>query len=248
MTLLACGGDGATTPQPTPRALFGPTIRRVEVEVDYAAGAEPFTGAAGRVTDVWQVLRTNLARLFQGGGRVVDVPSQLSQMERLTDVTGADFTVDQVLAIARAHRDRANTDDTATLYVVWLGGYYRDASGPRPDVLGASFGSSGVIAVFKPVVLSSAPGLPSAQRFVEQSTLVHEIGHAVGLVDRGVPLTSAHLDAASAQHCTNPACVMYRANEGAAAAMQFAMRYVQSGDAVLYGDECLRDVDALAGR
>ena len=29
---------------------------------------------------------------------------------------------------------------------------------------------------------------------VEQSTIVHEIGHAIGLVNNGVPATTAHHD------------------------------------------------------
>jgi hypothetical protein len=79
---------------------------------------------------------------------------------------------------------------------------------------------------------------------------VHEVGHAVGLVNRGVPLTSDHHDAEHGAHRTNQDCVMYHANEGAAELAQFVRDAVVAGDTIILGDECLADTDSLiaAGR
>jgi len=40
---------------------------------------------------------------------------------------------------------------------------------------------------------------------------------------------------------------MYYVNEGANAMAQFAQQYVIAGDSILFGAECLADVDAVNG-
>jgi hypothetical protein len=96
-------------------------------------------------------------------------------------------------------------------------------------------------------VISGASGIPNVARFVEQVTLIHELGHAIGLVDNGVPLASAHKDAAHGAHCTSDRCAMYWQVEGASAAAAYAQQYVLTSDTIIFGAECLADVDALTG-
>ncbi len=239
------GGDDDT--QPPPASLFDDAITTIELEVDYASGAPPYTGGlGGAFGDSWELFETNAARLFQGAGKTLIVPTTLAAMQELTDVGPGPYTVAEILAVADAHRDQLAAGATATFYVLWLDGYFEDASGERANVLGVSIGATGVLAMFKPVIESTASPLsPNLEKFVEQTTLVHEFGHAVGLVANGVPLTSAHQDEEHGKHCNNASCVMYWANEGAADAAAFARDYVLGGDSVLWGDECLADVDAL---
>jgi hypothetical protein len=161
-------------------------------------------------------------------------------------VTGANFTAGQILDLADAHRDQPSLDATATFYVLFLDGFFHDGSAERQDVLGVSIGDTGVIAMFKPVIeTTEQPLFPAVARFVEQSTLLHEFGHAIGLVARGVPLTSAHHDEPHGAHCTSDGCTMYFANEGAADLADFVRDRVTTGSSILFGDECLADTDAL---
>ena len=125
-------------------------------------------------------------------------------MEDIGAIPDEELTVDDLLAIAAAHRDQRSSAAVYTYYVVFVSGFYTDGTGPRPNVLAVSIGSTGVVAMFKDVIAGTGGVVPNVEKFVEQSTLVHELGHAVGLVANGVATTSAHHDSAHGAHCTNP--------------------------------------------
>jgi hypothetical protein len=236
---------GSASGQPDAVDLYGDGIDTIAIEVDYMAGAEPYTGEVLNFGDLWALFRTNAERLFQGRGKTFIVPSELSDMEAI-DVSGDTFDVGAILDIADAHRDSPSEGSTATFYFVWLDGHYEKDGEVQDGVLGVSIGGSGVVAMFKPVIESTGagPGL-NVEKFVEQATLVHEFGHAVGLVNNGVDITSAHHDEAHGAHCNNQDCVMYWQIEGTAGAIEFATQFALSSDAILFGSECLDDTAAV---
>ncbi|MCA9645656.1 MAG: hypothetical protein KC492_33425, partial [Myxococcales bacterium] len=155
----------------------------------------------------------------------------------------ADFTVEEILGVSAAHRQDRSSASRRTFHVIFFDGYFADSEGRQENVLGVSIGDTGVIAMFKPVIDTT-----SSARFVEQTTLIHEFGHAAGLVNNGVALTSAHHDAPNGAHCTNDRCVMYYLNEGTAGLVSFIQRYLATGDAVVFGQECLDDIKGAAGK
>jgi predicted Zn-dependent protease len=242
----ASTGSASTTGsgggQPPAAQLYGSSIHKIVFEIDYVPSAEPYTGDVLGFGKLWDVTRTNVERLFQGGSKVVEIPTTLGEMEKLTDVTGTDFSVDEILAIAAAHRTKLSAGDTATFYFVWLDGYYRDSAGVNKNVLGVSLGATGVLAMFKPVIAGTGgtPGL-NVERYVEQATVVHEFGHAAGLVDNGLAMTSAHDDAAHHAHCTNQECIMFWAIEGASGAVTYVQKSLLASNTILWGQECLDD-------
>ncbi len=256
--LGSCGDDEPTPSnatggvQPSPQTLFGPQITQIQIEVDYMPQAEPFVGSAGAINDVWRLFGDNAQRMFAAASpaKTITFPNELSQMQALDDVQGDFFSSSAILDIAQRHRDAQNTDSRATFYVVWLDGFFQSQDGQtRRDVLGVSIGDTGVIAMFKPVIDGAGtPALPGIARFVEQTTLIHEFGHAAGLVNRGVPLQSEHHDEENGAHCTNRDCVMFFANEGVADLRDFVTEFIASGDTVVFGDLCLEDMDALIER
>ncbi len=256
--LAACGGDvvrtgdpitsaspSGTAPTAIMQTLWRPAVRRVVIEVDYGPNAAPYVGSVPGMGDAWSILRANAQRLFRGSGKTVTVPVTLGQMQRI-DVSGRDFTSEDLVALSRRTRNQLPTGDTATFHVLVLDGWFRDASGQRrTDLLGGHLEGTGVIVVFKPVVASTASReAPYAAAVVEQLTLVHELGHAVGLVDDGVAPARAHGDNAHPHHCTNAACVMNAWNEGTSAATSFVARVMRTGDPVLFDDDCLADAAA----
>ncbi|MEO7328551.1 MAG: hypothetical protein ABI193_08235, partial [Minicystis sp.] len=210
---------------------------------DYQAGAEPYTGNVLGFGDLWGVAQSNVARLFKDSNKVIEIPATLPEMEKLDDISGADFTTAQIFTIVANHRNMLSSGDTASFYFLWLDGYYRDADGVQKGVLGASFGDSGVIAMFKPVIADSSSGTPglNIEKYAEQATIVHEFGHAAGLVNNGIALASAHEDASHLGHCSNKDCILYWAIDGTAGTVQFVQKSMLASDTILYGPECLDD-------
>jgi hypothetical protein len=242
--LVGCSSsEAAPGSQPRPHELFGEAISTIVLEVDYAEGADPYTGSMAATEDLWNLFGANAAALFPD--KTLVFPRELEAMEAVGPVAGESFDTGAILGLAAMHRDQLSAGDVATFYALWLDGNYEEDGEPQPEVLGVSIGDTGVIAMFKPVIEGSGIGpLDAVSRYVEQATLVHEVGHAVGLVNRGLPLTSEHHDADHGAHCSEEDCVMYFAIEGVGGAVDFVTTYVTTGDDVLFGDECLADAEA----
>ena len=233
-------GGGATT-------AFDPAITKVVIEIDYETNQAPYTGPILGFGDTFDLSSANFARLF-AGTKPVELPRVLADMQDIGAVADEELTIQDILAIAAAHRDRHDSADTRTYYLVFVSGHYVQNGTVNPNILGVSIVGTGVIAMFKDVVRGTGGGLGvNTVRYVEQSTIVHEVAHALGMVGGDVPTTSNHEDAAHDGHCTNDKCVMYWLNEGASEATAFATKYVLTKDSVLFGPECLADADALTG-
>lgn len=239
--LLGCSDardDEPTEPGlPHPEEIFGATITTVELEVAYASGAAPVTGNAGKEDDAWNITELNLDALF-AGSKALRVPHALDEMAELGTLDGGPYEKSELLELADGLRRRTR-EDTVTLYVLFVDGFYEE-DGERDDsVIGIHFGTSGVIAMFKPALDDNG----KLTAVAEQSTLVHEVGHAVGLVNDGLPLTADHHDADHGSHCTRTECVMYYALEGKKTLMDFAKTHEKSAES-LFGPDCLADAAA----
>ena len=257
--LVACGGspgggggdDGAgvdAKPMPTGNGtVFDPSIARVSIEIDYETGQAPFTGPIIGFGDTFDLTVANLERVFSGKKQLA-IPRVQADMQDIGAVPDEELTVADILALADAHRDQHDAAGTKTYYVIFVSGHFADASGVQSGVLGVSIGDTGVLAMFKDVIRSTnVPAFPNVVRYVEQSTLIHELSHGIGLVDNGVPMVSAHKDTMHGAHCDDDKCVMYYLNEGASDAAAYAQQFVITGSSILFDANCLADVDALTG-
>jgi len=258
--LIGCDDDADPADGPDAEAsvgragLFGPDVRSLTIEVDYAPGAAPevsYGGLLGGDRSPWDIFETNLVALYADAPPTLNIPRALDAMQALpADAFAADdfaaddnYTVDAILDLADEFRDTPSEATARSVYVIWLDGYYADDSGRRETVLGVSLGDTGVIAMFKPVIDS----VGSTAR-VEQTTLVHEFGHAAGLVANGIMQVEDHHDAEHGAHCSNEDCVMYWTIESAAGVRDFVGAILGGDDPrVLFGAACLADAHA-AGR
>lgn len=243
----ARGSGSGSSSDPTASNPFDASTTRIVVEIDYETGEEPYTGQAIGWGETFEPALANIDRLF-AHKKTLEIPTTLAQMENIGVVNDETLTVQDILNISTAHRSRHDSPGVKTYYVVFVSGYFADDSGPRQSVLGVSIGNSDVIAMFKDVIKSTfSVTAPNAERFVEQATLIHELAHAIGLVDNGIAMVGAHKDAPHGAHCNNPDCVMYWLNEGASDARTYAINRLAGGNALLFDSACLADVDALTG-
>ena len=224
---------------------FDSGVERVVFEVDYAPGAEPAVGTHGEIDDVWNIAAAS-TRALLGDDKEYVFPRKLEDMGGIASGVGREVTKEDVLAISAAHRDEHDSCDTLTVHLVWLDAVYVIDGARREGVMAVSLDDTRVIGVFKPALSTAAAGVPEDKwGLVEQTIVVHELGHAYGFVDRGVPrlppdnpnlLTSYEDRSLQANHhCFNGACVM------AAGAATSHVESIESGELVLFGEECLAD-------
>jgi hypothetical protein len=241
----ATSEDSLQTGPPPSAAIFAPATKRVVLEIDYALGAEPFVGSSETDPDPWKIFRDNAAAVLGANIEVV-VPGRLEEMERIDDVEGSTFGGAELRAIAKKHRSTVTTEDTVSFYVVFLDGKFKNDEGRvSPNTVGVSVRGTGIIAMFKPAITVGIVD-PLMAIHMEQTTLVHEFGHAVGLVGEGIPTTSAHRDDAHGAHCRNPACIMYYRNDMVKEGVDFVSEILTPRSGILFGSECLADARALA--
>lgn len=242
------GGGGGTPTNPGSgskpmNGLFTAAVTEIRVEVDYEPGAEPYTGSAGLLGgDVWDLFDRNVKALFTAHPKTFLVDRTLAAMEKIPATGRTTFTVSQILDLADAHRQSHDEGARRTFYILYLNGRFQDQEGVQPNVLGVSIGHTGVIAMFKPVVA----GTGSSAKKVEQTTLIHELGHAVGLVDNGVSEVSEHRDDPHGAHCTNTKCIMYWLNESSENLVSYVVENVLSNDKILFDQSCIDDVNRAA--
>jgi hypothetical protein len=174
------------------------------------------------------------------------IPIALADMQNVGAIADEELTIADIGMLATAHRDQHDSADTKTYWVLFASGHFADENGPNMQVLGISIGST--IVMFKDVIRSTGQlGNPNTVRYVEQSTMIHELAHSIGLVDNGVPMVADHRDTEHGAHCTNPDCVEFWLNEGASEARDFALRRLLTKSSLLFDAACLADVDALTG-
>lgn len=178
--------------------LSGQPYSKLAVEIDYADGQAPRSSAASLLQQRIQ------ERLNKAGG--------VTLQQTAFTPTDSSYSVDELRALEAKHRNGQTGGDTIVLYVLYLNGH-SDLDTSEGKVLGVHYGRES-IAVFKESVDSSSfLGLGFGSEDLEKSVLIHEFGHALGLVNNGVGMVRPHEDADHPKHSSNQDSVMYWAVE-----------------------------------
>jgi hypothetical protein len=241
--LLLVAGLVACDPGDDPaRGLFLSGVQEVALEVDYQEGIAPQTGPLNHLDSIWDLFVANASALFAAAPRAVTVPHTLEEMGRIQSPSAGSYSREEILAIADDHRDQVSSGARRVYHVVFLNAYLRENGRLRPDVLGTSIHGTGVIAMFAPAIHHASSCV------VEQTVLIHEFGHAVGLVNNGLPMVEPHQDVEHGAHCVNPDCVMYRLNQGVKLWSASVQKYPKTHSSVLFCERCLQDAHAASRR
>lgn len=220
------------------RSLFSPSITQFTIRAFYEAGATPYTGAIGLSgNDTWDISKTSYESLFQAhSGRTVTTPAVLADMTGIPDQGVSNWTPNQLVALGESLAPALISNNTATVSIIFLNGQFNGSS----STLGVHIGGTRFAFVFKDIVVSVGGG-DTSQKYIEQATVVHEIGHTIGFVNNGVPMVAGHEDSAHPHHTTNEDGVMYWAVESTNGVLTFLTDIITGGQLNLFGPETLQD-------
>ena len=224
---------------------FYKSMNKLRVEVFYEEGSEPYTGTSLLGKDYWDLFDKNIREILQVDTRSIDIfiPNELSEMASFTDKSKESWSVSELQNLFSEVGASASTSDTAYLSIIFLSGAFRESSGEvNRNTLGIHITGTTRIVIFKDLLkaIESSDG-KWVSRYSEQSVLVHEVGHAIGMVNNGLPMSTEHHDSEHGDHCTNDKCVMFWLNEGKEGLKDFIHQYISTGSEIIWGDQCLQD-------
>jgi predicted Zn-dependent protease len=239
ITVSSCKEE-VTEPTRTFVDRFYGTTTALNIQVAYEEDAAP--NLALNSEDAFDITKDNVNALLEGKNINLTVPMTLEDMVYLGNFQQESFTLEEITAIANDVQQFTNEDSEKGIVALFLDGYYNKDGEVLEGVIGLNINGTPIVAMFKPVI-ESASNSYTINTLVEQTTLTHELGHALGLVDNGVALTTSHKDEDHGAHCTNEDCIMYWQN-GGGNVVEFVMPFVTGGAIELFGTECLNDVAA----
>jgi hypothetical protein len=202
---------------------------RLVVTVDYVPGQEPSPEALA-------LLQLRLSeRCRKPDGVLVERGRAISPLP------GGVYGPPEISALAAANRTVHSDGGTVSVYVLYLDGRSSLTVDLSEEILGNAVEAT-CFAVFKRAIWNEASAIGTSPLQVEATTLVHEMGHLLGLVGFGSSEQGPHEDLAHRHHCSSPVC-----------AMSWILTSRSTGDGtgletIDFDAACIADLQANGGR
>lgn len=251
---LALAGCASDVPHPYPRMpgdeellqslpaaiLWAHPYPNLFIEIDYVQGREPSTLAL-------ETLRDTLREVTDKAEIVIAPPTLLPASDARFE-GWREWTREEVADVHARYFDAGvpgafGADGTARLHVLYLNGHY-----PFDTPVHVPYVMSAVGLQVKDALLMFPDDVPAAEDeerpwgpFHERKTLIHELGHAMGLVNNGIPMQRPHV-ADDGVHSNNPRSVMAQGHRG-----PWVLEKVQDGEWIPYRFDAddLADLEAF---
>lgn len=216
--------------------LSGAPFTRLVIEIDHAPGYRPSDAAITHL----KLTLTNVTSKSE-----VDV--------RLDATLAADanerWTSEELLAKEESTRSTPQAEPTAVLHVLYPAGRFE-----REGVAGVTIAGTGIgpVVVFLDTLrelgtqLGPIPLAPGAVERLERATLLHEAGHAIGLVNNGLPQVRDREDKEHEGHSNNTQSVMYWRVESVDGLREYLLR--ESRVPSEFDDDDRNDLRGAGGR
>jgi len=195
------------------------------VEIQYVAGFKP---QQGTVDYLKNFLETYLRKPRGINILLKEIPS----------IEQNALNKDHVLTIENVYRTRYIQHDQISMYILFTDGVH---SGNK--ILGMAYGNTSAVVYGEAIRKYSNKGGRLTHQVLETAVLLHEIGHLLGLVNKGTPLRSEHVDFASNDHCSNKSCLMYRSVE-----VKKLSSILRQGNMPVLDSLCIEDLIANGGK
>ena len=164
-------------------------------------------------------------------------------------LTGGVWTLSDVREVEAKYRQSPplSDDGTVSLYMLFVDGAEADE-----NVMARAYSGTSMV-VYKDAISAVCM---DQRRWIEDeevaenfcsamitASLVHEVGHLVGLVDVGTPMVGDHADAAHPGHCSNPDCIMYYSNVTERLG-EWLVDFINAdpGSVAHFDDACIQDI------
>lgn len=199
LALVLVSGCFRSSPSASNDLVSSTKYTRLFIELDYVQGMKPRTGT----TDL----------LEQRINERLSKPDGTQLQESAFQSTRTSYTNDDLREIESQQRQTQPSGNQMVLYLLFLNGHHsKDTANEK--VLGVQYGRAS-IAIFKETVDASGGllGLTFNAADVEKAVVIHEFGHALGLVNNGLSMVKNHEDTAHPKHSNNQDSVMYWAVE-----------------------------------
>ena len=222
-------------------SIFYGSMTKMKVSVFYEPGAEPYTSNFILGKKAWDILEDNMSTLYTQRAQAVsfEIPKNLGDMNQIPVQGTSVWDANSLKALGNSLASNISSGTNGEFTIIFVKGTYQGNN----NIIGVSLTGTTTIAIFKEVVTAITSGeAQDAKTYTEQFTIVHEMGHALGMVNNGVDVKSNHHDAAHGAHCSNSDCVMNWVNEGGKEVLDFAARFIISGRNTAFGSQCLDDV------
>lgn len=228
---------------------FSLNTKELEIQVLYEIGSEPFTEEIfppnANAIIPWHILEENLKSIYSQRSHLITltIPKTLNQMKLFSEPSDNLWTLEEIKSLIERKADTTYKPHVGKIFIVFLNGYYQENGKKKSNISGINIIGTPYIAIFSKSIHSNGKDKENlSQLFKEQATVVHETGHALGLVNKGIPITSDHHDHSNGFHCSNQFCVMYWASSNNNSIGKFLSNYIQTGSINLFGEECLKDI------
>jgi hypothetical protein len=210
---------------------------RLVLEVDVVEGMAPREG-----------VEAHLEELF---AEILDKPDGIEAIrDDVLAPRGSDhaWSIEELRELAQESLNLEVDASTTVLHTLWVDGR-SDRDGDGGVILGLQFGRH--IVMFKETIdaVCSRAALPLNReqtcRGTERALWIHEIGHAIGLVDNGLPMVEDHKDPERGAHSRHADCIMYWAYTGEALADRVLSSILGDTPELGFDEYCLADIAAV---
>lgn len=213
LALVAGCGDSATGPEgdgdqdfshtqapgSSARAfLSDETFTSLTIEIDHVEGLQPSQEAIDS-------LRVFLERRLHKPGGI-----NILLDDAIPSPGQSPYSSAEVRDLEQIHRDTFTEGNTLAGYYLFLDGEFE-----RQNVLGIAYFNTSM-AIFEQVIRDHSGGVGQPRTpVIEATTVRHEMGHILGLVNNGTPMQGEqggpndHHDEANGAHCTEEETLMY---------------------------------------
>ncbi len=173
---------------------------------------------------------------------LVNKPGGIQYVERvIPDQAGAPFSIDEIRAIEDNNRTIFTEGDNLAVYVFFSNGA-SESDTNNSVTLGTAYRNTSMVIYQKTLEFITQTD-PDVLPILEQTTLNHEMGHLMGLVNiQNDDIHQVHEDPDSNKHCVHEDCLMYFDATGVG--RQMLNKWMQLRAVPGLEIQCLQDLQA----